>query len=133
MNNIIINYFGIGKRKESISFSKLVKGTGKIIINNQNYFDYFISLNELKKLILIPLNLLNILNIYDINIKVKGGGLVSQLKASVLSISKLLSKIDIVYKKKLNTFKLLKTDTRIKERRKYGLKKARKASQFSKR
>ena len=89
-------------------------------------------INE-RELIKTPFLLLDLNNKYDVTIFSKGGGINSQLEAIRLAISKALITIDPTYKTILNESNLLNRDSRIKERRKYGLKKARKASQYSKR
>jgi small subunit ribosomal protein S9 len=127
------NYLGIAKRKNSLAVIKLIEGEGKIIINNKSFKDYFNNYKIEKKIILYPFLILKLETKYNILIKVKGGGLMSQLKAIQLAISKLLVYYNINFKKILKKFNLLKKDNRIKERKKFGLKKARKASQYSKR
>lgn len=128
MTNLLKYYKGIGKRKTSIAKVILKKGKGIFNINNKlfninnNYFNYKIILSCFK---ILNLNILK----YNVDIYVKGGGIISQLYAIKLAISKAIYNINYKYKKYLS----LSTDSRIKERRKYGLKKARKSSQYSKR
>jgi len=126
-------YTGIGKRKTSIAKIFLKEGTGIITVNNKPFEIAFISLKEERELIKNPLLLLNLNNIYDIDIKVKGGGMSSQLDAIKLGISKALCTIHPSYRPQLHQELFLRRDSRIKERRKYGLRKARKAPQYSKR
>jgi len=128
-----IIYSGLGKRKTSIAKVFLQKGNGSIKVNNLPFENSFSSLKEEREIIKNPLLLLNINNQYDIDIKIKGGGFNSQLKAIQLAISKAICSIDNSYRPILNQELYLRRDSRIKERRKYGLKKARKASQYSKR
>lgn len=133
MNNTKILYTGIGKRKTSVAKVFLEDGSGIIKVNGKLFDEFFISTGEEKELIKNPLILVNLNNNYDINIKVKGGGINSQLDAIKLAISKAIVNISPNNRQILNQNFLLNRDSRIKERRKYGLKKARKASQFSKR
>lgn len=133
MNNTELIYTGIGKRKTSVAKIFLKEGSGIIRINNKSFEESFLTLKDERELIKNPLILLNLNNNYDIEIKVKGGGMNSQLDAIRLAIAKGILSINSEYRVILNQNLLLRGDSRIKERRKYGLKKARKASQFSKR
>jgi small subunit ribosomal protein S9 len=125
--------YGLGKRKTSIAKVFLKSGTGKIFINEKHINVFFDSIGDEKEMLKRPLLLLNVQNQFDLSINVKGGGTNSQLDAIILALSKALSLLNSDYKKILNQNLLLRRDSRIKERRKYGLKKARKASQYSKR
>jgi small subunit ribosomal protein S9 len=133
MNKIKNLYSGLGKRKTSVAKVFLTEGTGSIKVNNKNFEDFFSGLPEEKELINNPFILVNLLNKFDLDIKVKGGGISSQMDAIRLAISKALCTVNNEFRPILNTNLLLRRDSRIKERRKYGLKKARKASQYSKR
>lgn len=124
---------GIGKRKTSVAKVFLKEGSGIITINQKSLEDFFSGATDDRDRIKNPLVLLNLMNKYDISIIVKGGGVSSQLEAIQLAISKSLSNLNSDYRKVLSQNFLLRRDSRIKERRKYGLKKARKASQYSKR
>lgn len=126
-------YTGIGKRKTSVAKILLVKGSGMITINHKPLGTFFNGLNEELEIIKLPLILTNLNNQYDITGFVNGGGVSSQIEAIQLGISKAVCQIDTEYRQTLNQYLLLRRDSRIKERRKYGLKKARKASQYSKR
>ena len=126
-------YSGIGKRKTSVAKIFLKEGSGVITVNNKSFEESFLTLKEERELIKNPLILVNLNNTYDIDIKVKGGGMNSQLDAVKLAIAKAICTINSEYRSILNQQLLLRRDSRIKERRKYGLKKARKASQYSKR
>lgn len=126
-------FTGIGKRKTSVAKVYIEKGSGKISINKKNFEDFFAGLGEERDKIKTPLVLVNLDNQYDISIFVKGGGISSQLDAIRLAISKGICQINNEFRPLLNKELLLRRDSRIKERRKYGLKKARKASQYSKR
>ena len=134
MNKIENIISGVGKRKTSVAKVFLKEGgKGDIIVNNKNWENFFSGVGEEKELINNPFILVNLINKFDLDIKVKGGGINSQMDAIRLAISKALCTIDIEYRSILNANLLLRRDSRIKERRKYGLKKARKASQYSKR
>ena len=133
----IINsvYTGIGKRITSISKVYLIKGKGKIILNNNDITNLSINKNiDLLKLTISNIyQISNLPILYDTYIQVKGGGINSQIGSISLAICKSICKIHINNKISLKRESYLTCDSRIKERRKYGLKKARKASQFTKR
>jgi small subunit ribosomal protein S9 len=133
MNNNVTFFEGLGKRKTSVAKVFLKEGSGTIKVNNKTFEDFFAGVSEERELLKNPLILVNLNNKFDIDIKVKGGGISSQMDAIKLAISKAICTIDNEYRKILNQSLLLRRDSRIKERRKYGLKKARKASQYSKR
>jgi small subunit ribosomal protein S9 len=133
MTNTTTLYTGIGKRKTSVAKVFLTEGEGKITINNKSLDNFFMSLGEERELLKNPFLLVNLTNKYDVTVKVQGGGVSSQLDAIQLAIVKSICAIDIEYRSVFNKHLLLRRDSRIKERRKYGLKKARKASQYSKR
>jgi len=126
-------YETVGRRKRSSARIKVTLGTGKIIINKKESEAYFNNdsnyLNEIK----LPLKHLELENKYDILISVAGGGLSGQTDAVKLAIARALCKINLENRPTLKEEGLLTCDSRIKERKKYGLKKARKASQYSKR
>lgn len=126
-------YSGLGKRKTSVAKVFLTQGSGIITINKKTFDHFFSGIGEEKELIKTPFILVNLNNQYNLDIKVQGGGITSQLEAIRLAISKALCTINLEYRQILNQKFLLRRDSRIKERRKYGLKKARKASQYSKR
>jgi small subunit ribosomal protein S9 len=121
------------KRKTARAKIFLNSGLGSVLINNKTPEVYFKNFKEEFELIYKPYKLLNLTQQYHLNIKVCGGGLKAQLSAIILAFSKLLSQENINYRQILKKHLLLRSDSRIKERRKYGLKKARKASQYSKR
>jgi small subunit ribosomal protein S9 len=133
MINTTTLYTGIGKRKTSVAKVFLVEGSGKITINNKNIDDFFKAVGEESERLKNPFILVDLTNKYDVNVKVHGGGIYSQLDAVLLAIVKAICAINIEYRPTFNQQLLLRRDSRIKERRKYGLKKARKASQYSKR
>ncbi len=127
MNKI---YTGIGKRKTSVAKAYVQEGSGVIKINGKEFSDFFQSNSGEEEKIKSPLILLNLINLYDINIFVKGGGVTSRIDAIRLAISKSLCGIDPENRGKLKSNFFLNRDSRIKERRKYGLRKARKAPQY---
>lgn len=127
-----MEYSAVGRRKTSTANAILVKGTGKITINGVEAEQYFT--NETSILDLMqPLELTGNKDKYDIKVSVKGGGLEGQTGAIRLAIAKALTLIDPENRVILREQGLLTRDPRNKERKKYGLKKARKAPQFSKR
>ena len=128
----LVNYYGIGRRKTSVARVRLVPGEGNVIINNRELKDYF-GLKTLELIIKQPLNLTETIGKYDVLAKVEGGGPSGQAGAIRHGIARALLKVDIEYRPALKKAGFLTRDPREKERRKYGLKKARKASQFSKR
>lgn len=123
----------LGRRKEASAKVKLISGSGKIIINGQN-LDFYIQENLVyKSIIYKPFESLGLQKDYDIIAHVKGSGLKGQMGAIQLAIARALCKLNSSYKIPLKSRGYLTRDSRSKERRKYGLKKARKAPQFSKR
>ena len=126
-------YTGIGKRKTSVAKVFLKEGSGIIKVNNKSFEDFFAGVGEERELLKNPFILVNVSNKYDLDVKVNGGGISSQMDAIRLAIAKALCTINNEYRQIFNENLLLRRDSRIKERRKYGLKKARKASQYSKR
>jgi small subunit ribosomal protein S9 len=131
--NLIENiYSGVGRRKTSVCKTIIKRGSGKVMINKVLFDTSNINNNFINQINFI-LKLNNIENLYDIYISINGGGINSQFDAIKLSLAKAISNIDYNYKNILKENMLLKNDSRIKERKKYGLKKARKAPQFTKR
>ena len=124
-------YSAVGRRKKAVARVRLVAGDGKIVINKRDIDDYF-GLETLKMTIRQPLNLTNIGN-FDVMVNVKGGGLSGQAGAIRHGISRALVKSDPELRGTLKKAGLLTRDPRMKERKKYGLKAARRAPQFSKR
>ena len=121
----------VGRRKKAVARVRLVSGDGKIVINKRDIDNYF-GLETLKMTVRQPMNLTNVGN-FDVMVNVKGGGLTGQAGAIRHGISRALCKVDEEYRPALKKAGLMTRDPREKERRKYGLKKARKASQYSKR
>ncbi len=126
-----VEYSAVGRRKKAVARVRLVAGDGKIVINKRDIDDYF-GLETLKMTIRQPLNLTNIGN-FDVMVNVKGGGLSGQAGAIRHGISRALVKSDPELRGTLKKAGLLTRDPRMKERKKYGLKAARRAPQFSKR
>lgn len=124
---------GLGKRKESIARVFLLPGNGNLIIN-KNSGDKHLQYNETYlNTVWLPLEKLSLEKQFDIVALVKGGGLTGQAQAIQLGVTRLLCKLDQENRKILKPFGFLTRDSRIKERKKYGLRKARKAPQYSKR
>jgi len=122
-----------GRRKTSVARVRVTpNGTGKITINKKDMNEYF-ALETLKQIVLQPLVLTNTQDKVDVLVNVCGGGLTGQAGAIRHGISRGLVKLDENYKAELKKAGFLTRDSREKERKKYGLKKARKAPQFSKR
>ena len=124
-------YYGTGRRKSSVARVYLVPGTGKVTINKRDIDDYF-GLETLKMTVRQPLTLTNTGN-FDVLVNVNGGGLTGQAGAIRHGISRALCKADPDLRGTLKKAGLLTRDPRMKERKKYGLKAARRAPQFSKR
>ncbi|MCI9016006.1 MAG: 30S ribosomal protein S9 [Clostridia bacterium] len=127
-----IMFYGTGRRKSSIARVRLVEGTGNITINGKN-IDEYLGLETLKVIVRQPLTVTNTLSKYDVICKVVGGGYTGQAGAIRHGISRALLEANEEYRPVLKSSGFLTRDPRMKERKKYGLKKARKAPQFSKR
>ncbi|MCR5583929.1 MAG: 30S ribosomal protein S9 [Lachnospiraceae bacterium] len=125
-------YYGTGRRKSSVARVYLVPGTGKVTINKRDIDEYF-GLDTLKMVIRQPLELLQMTDKFDVICTVRGGGLSGQAGAIRHGISRALLKADADYRPALKKAGFLTRDPRMKERKKYGLKAARRAPQFSKR
>ncbi len=125
-------YYGTGRRKSSVARVYLVPGTGKVTINKRDIDEYF-GLETLKMVIRQPLELLQLVDKFDIVCTVRGGGLSGQAGAIRHGVSRALLKADADYRPALKKAGFLTRDPRMKERKKYGLKAARRAPQFSKR
>ena len=127
-----IVYTGTGRRKSSIARVRLVEGSGKITINGKN-IDEFFGLETLKVIVRQPLTVTNTTDKYDVICSVQGGGFTGQAGAIRHGIARALNAANIEFRPALKSNGFLTRDPRMKERKKYGLKKARKAPQFSKR
>ena len=127
-----IAYCGTGRRKSSIARVRLVEGSGKITINGKD-IDEFFGLETLKVIVRQPLTVTNTTAKYDVIAKVVGGGFTGQAGAIRHGIARALNEANSEFRPTLKSNGYLTRDPRMKERKKYGLKKARKAPQFSKR
>ena len=125
-------YQATGRRKSSVARVRLVPGTGKIVINNRNFAEYIPSA-AVRLDVLQPLTLTDTTSSYDVLVNVHGGGITGQAGAIRLGITRCLLLINPDYRATLKKAGLVTRDPRATERKKYGLKKARRAPQFSKR
>ena len=125
-------YSSTGKRKRSVARVRLFPGEGKITVNSRDLKEYF-RRDSLITIIMEPFKVTNTENAYDVIADLSGGGISGQAGALRHSISKALLEINVEYRPLLKREGFLTRDSRIKERKKYGLKKARKRPQFSKR
>ena len=125
-------FYGTGRRKKSVARVRVYAGTGKIIINDRSIDDYF-GLDTLKLIVRQPLELTGTTEKFDIICRVSGGGVTGQAGAIRHGLSRALLQADEAYRPALKKAGFLTRDSRMKERKKYGLKAARRASQFSKR
>ena len=129
-NNIVFQ--GTGRRKESIARVRLMPGKGNITVNNKTLDEYFGS-EILKVVVNQPFSVTNTIGKYDVIVKVTGGGYTGQAGAVRHGIARALNEANSEFRPILKENGFLTRDPRMKERKKYGLKKARKAPQFSKR
>ncbi len=127
-----VQYAGTGRRKTSIARVRLMPGEGKVMINNRMLAEYF-GKKTLEMIAKQPLVLTNTENRFDVLAKVEGGGITGQAGAIRLGIARALLKVDAGMRPALKRAGFLTRDPRMKERKKYGLKGARRAPQFSKR
>ena len=125
-------FYGTGRRKSSVARVRVYNGTGKVTINDRDIDDYF-GLETLKLIVRQPLALTGTTDKFDIVCRVNGGGLSGQAGAIRHGIARALLQADETYRGALKAAGLLTRDPRMKERKKYGLKAARRAPQFSKR
>ena len=125
-------YAGTGRRKTSVARVRLYNGTGNVTVNGRDINDYF-GLDTLKYIIRQPLELTNLTGKFDVVVNVNGGGLSGQAGAIRHGISRALLLFDEELRPTLKKAGFLTRDPRMKERKKYGLKAARRAPQFSKR
>jgi small subunit ribosomal protein S9 len=125
-------FYGTGRRKESVARVRVYPGTGKITVNDRDIDDYF-GLETLKLIVRQPLALTGTKEKFDIVCRVNGGGVTGQAGAIRHGIARALLLFDIELRPALKKAGFLTRDPRMKERKKYGLKGARKAPQFSKR
>ena len=125
-------YYGTGRRKKSIARVYLTPGTGNITINKRDLDEYF-GLETVKVIVRQPLAATDTVGKFDVLVNVKGGGYTGQAGAIRHGISRALLQADAEYRPTLKKAGFLTRDPRMKERKKYGLKAARRAPQFSKR
>ena len=125
-------FCGTGRRKSSVARVRIVPGTGKITINDRDIDDFF-GLETLKVVVRQPLVATDTLGKFDVIAKVTGGGFTGQAGAIRHGLSRALLTVDAEYRPALKAAGFLTRDPRMKERKKYGLKAARRAPQFSKR
>ncbi len=125
-------YYGTGRRKKAIARVRLIEGNGKISINGKDLDEYF-KKETLKVIVNQPLVVTNTLTKYDVIASVNGGGSSGQAGAIRHGIARALNEANSEFRPALKSNGYLTRDPRMKERKKYGLKKARKAPQFSKR
>lgn len=126
------NYYGTGRRKCSVARVRVFPGTGRVVINKRDLSDYFVRSIQ-QNTVLQPLRVCEVEGKYDVVVNVKGGGISGQAGAVRHGIARALLQVDDEFRAPLKKAGLLTRDPRMKERHKYGLKKARKAPQFSKR
>ncbi|HEX6989623.1 MAG TPA: 30S ribosomal protein S9 [Bacillota bacterium] len=127
-----LHYRATGRRKEAVARVRLIPGTGRFLVNGRPYDQYFTSVVQ-RHLAVEPLQLAGALDKYDVLASVTGGGLSGQAGAVRHAVARALARADGALRRPLKKAGMLTRDPRMKERRKYGLKKARKAPQFSKR
>ena len=125
-------YYGTGRRKSSVARVYLVPGTGKVTINKRDMDEYF-GLETLKVVVRQPLTATETADKFDVLVNVRGGGYTGQAGAIRHGIARALLNVDADYRPVLKKAEFLTRDPRMKERKKYGLKAARRAPQFSKR
>ena len=126
-------YFGIGRRKTSVAKVILVPGTGSMVVNNKQWESYLQFNSQYIATSKIPLTTLGLESMYDIYVNTHGGGLKGQVDAIKLGVARALCYMSPENRAGLKSEGFLTRDSRRKERKKYGLRKARKAPQFSKR
>ena len=127
-----VQYYGTGRRKSSVARVRLVPGNGRIVINDREIENY-IPFEALRNVVKQPLAATETEGSYDVLVNVKGGGYTGQAGAIRHGISRALLQADPEFRGTLKRAGLLTRDARMKERKKYGLKGARRAPQFSKR
>ena len=126
-------YYGTGRRKAAVARVRLYPGTGQIIVNSKSPEDYFGGRPVYGRMITAPLQLTDTLSKFNVTVKVLGGGTTGQAGAVRHGLARALVQADAAYRPILKKAGLLARDPRIKERKKPGLKRARKAPQYTKR
>ncbi|MBS3976396.1 MAG: 30S ribosomal protein S9 [Syntrophomonadaceae bacterium] len=127
-----VQFYGTGRRKNAVARVRLVPGQGKVLVNDRLLDEYF-GLKTLEMIVRQPLEITETFSRFDVLAKVEGGGVSGQAGAIRMGIARALLEADENLRPLLKRAGFLTRDPRMKERRKYGLKKARKAPQFSKR
>ena len=127
-----VQYYGTGRRKSSVARVRLLPGQGNIVVNGRSLDEYF-GYETLRREVRRPLEMTDTLSKYDVFVNVNGGGFTGQSGAIRHGISRALLNADIELRPTLKAAGFLTRDARMKERKKYGLKAARRAPQFSKR
>ncbi len=127
-----VYFYGTGRRKTAVARVRVFPGTGQIVINGKPMAETFTRL-ALQSVITAPLRVLNTLGKYSVMVKVNGGGVSGQAGAISHGMARALVRADESFKPALRRAGLLTRDPRVKERKKYGLKRARKAPQYTKR
>lgn len=127
-----VQYYGTGRRKSSIARVRLIPGNGNITINDRSFVDYIPSA-IIRLDVMQPMNLTNTAASYDVYVSVLGGGLSGQAGAIRHGIARALMEVNPDFRPVLKKAGMITRDPRAKERKKYGLKKARRSPQFSKR
>lgn len=125
-------YYGTGRRKKSVARVYLMPGTGKVTVNKRDIDDYF-GMETLKVIVRQPLTVTQTVDKFDVLVNVRGGGTTGQAGAIRHGLARALCQVDADYRPVLKKEGFLTRDPRMKERKKYGLKAARRAPQFSKR
>ncbi len=126
-------YWGTGRRKQAIARVRLVPGTGEVIVNGKEGSDYFNRIANYTQSVKAPLETLGLENEYNVLVNAHGGGLTGQADAVKLGVARALCQLAPENRQPLKAEGYLTRDPRAKERKKYGLHKARKAPQYSKR
>jgi small subunit ribosomal protein S9 len=126
-------FYGVGRRKSSVARVRLFPGEGNVVINSRAPREYFGARDVYQTIMSEPLRLMNLVDRFDMQIRVTGGGLSGQAEAIRHAIARALTEFDSELRPALKQAGLLTRDARVKERKKVGLKRARKAPQYTKR
>ncbi len=129
----VIQYYGTGRRKTATARVRLLPGKGQVSINGRTVEDYVGGRHGLEKVLEIPFQLADAVGRFDVMISVRGGGIVGQVGAIKHGIARALAEANPANRGPLRTEGMLTRDSKVKERKKYGRKRARKRFQFSKR
>ena len=132
MSDNTSDFLGTGRRKTAVARVRINIGSGNITVNGRPYAAYF-PLEHLRNVVTQPLICIEILSKYDVSVNVRGGGLIGQVEAIRHGIARVLLQVDATFRPLLKIKGFLTRDPRMKERKKYGLRSARKREQFSKR